>query len=304
MYKKIKITLGVFTAGIMLSGSVALPTQAAGSQSIVFASNRDGNLEIYASERDGNNVRRLTNSTNDDKEPAASPDGKRVVFASTDDPDDFEEALVLLDMRTQQQTQLTSSNKHDYRNPVWSPDGTKIAFTSISTEGPYESCINVMVVQTKQLQKVICAGVWLGNPDWSPDGTKLLYSEFYRPTGGKMYSVQAQTGADKQFIGNGSAAVFSPKGDQIAFSAYDADYISQIFVAKVDGSMARQITTGAEIKTVADWAQDGYITYSGIVLGETPLQVRSIKSDGTGVIALPPKGTSFDLPGNGLLVNS
>jgi len=299
MYKKSKIVLGALMAGVLLIGSLA-PVQAAISPSlIVFASNREGNLEIYAGTRDGSNIRRLTTNTTDDKEPAASPDGTQIVFASTDDENDTEAALTLLDLGTNQQTQLTSSNKIDYRNPAWSPDGTQIAFTSIDTQTTYESCINIMTIKTKQTREVICSPTLFLSPDWSPDGRTLLFYEFSRRTGGKIYTIGVQPGATPQFIRHGSSATFSPQGDYIAFSGYDTTFTDQIFVAKADGSSAHQITTGSEIKTVADWADDDFITYAEFA-GEA-LQVKSIKKDGTGTVTLPHKGSSFELTGKGLL---
>ncbi len=300
MYKKSKIVLGALVASVLLIGSLTLPVRAAPSPpSIVFASNREGNLEIYAGTRDGSNIRRLTTNTTDDKEPAASPDGTRIVFAATDDENDTEAALFLLNLGTNQQTQLTSSNKIDYRNPAWSPDGTQIAFTSIDTQTTFESCITIMTIKTRQTREVTCSPTLLLSPDWSPDGSTLLFYEFNRRTGGKIYTIDTYPGATQQFIRNGSSATFSPQGDYIAFSGRDTTFTDQIFVAKADGSSTHQITTGSEIKTVADWADDDFITYAEFA-GEA-LQVKSIRRDGTGGLALPHKGTSFELTGKGLL---
>ncbi len=296
-----KIILGVVLASVLAIESLTIPVHAAtASPSIVFTSNRDGNLEIYAGTRDGSNVRRLTTNITDDKEPAASPDGTRIVFASTDDENDTEAMLNLLDLRTNQLTQLSSSNKIDYRFPVWSPDGTKIAFTSIDTLTTYETCINIMNINTKQTWKVVCSTTPLLSPDWSPDGTQLIYDEFNRRTGGKIYTIGVQPGAIPQFIRNGSSATFSRQGDYIAFSGYDTTFTEQIFVAKADGSSARQITTGSAIKTVTDWADDDFITYSEFT-GEA-LQVKSMQPNGTGGLVIPHKGASFELPGKGLIL--
>ena len=49
---------------------------------IAFTSQRDGNLEIYAMDADGQNQTRLTNTTSAfrDQEPAFSPDGSEIAF--------------------------------------------------------------------------------------------------------------------------------------------------------------------------------------------------------------------------------
>ncbi|OAN48524.1 hypothetical protein A6A03_08050, partial [Chloroflexus islandicus] len=54
---------------------------------IAFASDRDGNWEIYVMNIDGSNVRRLTNHPATDDAPTWSPDGRQLAFASDRDGD-------------------------------------------------------------------------------------------------------------------------------------------------------------------------------------------------------------------------
>ena len=49
---------------------------------IAFSSNRDGNPEIYVMNRDGSNVRRLTNHPANDITPTWSPSGTQIAFTS------------------------------------------------------------------------------------------------------------------------------------------------------------------------------------------------------------------------------
>ena len=49
---------------------------------IAFSSTRDGNLEIYVMDADGNNLIRLTNHPEHDYQPSWSPDGGRIAFVS------------------------------------------------------------------------------------------------------------------------------------------------------------------------------------------------------------------------------
>ena len=50
---------------------------------IAFSSNRDGNPEIYVMNRDGSNVRRLTNHPANDITPTWSPSGTQIAFTSS-----------------------------------------------------------------------------------------------------------------------------------------------------------------------------------------------------------------------------
>jgi hypothetical protein len=49
---------------------------------VVFASNRDGNMEIYRVNSDGTGLTRLTNDPAADGEPAWSSDGQKIIFVS------------------------------------------------------------------------------------------------------------------------------------------------------------------------------------------------------------------------------
>ena len=49
---------------------------------IVFASNRDGDWDIYSMDVNGNNLVQLTDHPASDHLPACSPDGRRIAFAS------------------------------------------------------------------------------------------------------------------------------------------------------------------------------------------------------------------------------
>ena len=49
---------------------------------IVFASNRDGNWDIYSMDVNGDNLLQLTDHPASDDDPACSPDGRRIAFRS------------------------------------------------------------------------------------------------------------------------------------------------------------------------------------------------------------------------------
>jgi TolB protein len=59
-----------------------LPAWSPDGSRIAFMSNRDGNLEIYVMNKDGSNLRRLTNHPANDTTPTWSPAGNQIAFTS------------------------------------------------------------------------------------------------------------------------------------------------------------------------------------------------------------------------------
>lgn len=76
---------------------------------IAFASDRDGNWEIYVMNSDGSNVRRLTDNPATDDSPTWSPDNQQLAFASDRDGD-FE--IYILNVSDGAVVQQVTQNKH------------------------------------------------------------------------------------------------------------------------------------------------------------------------------------------------
>ncbi len=83
---------------------------------IAFASDRDGNWEIYVMNTDGSNVRRLTDHPANDYAPTWSPDGRQLAFASDRDGD-FE--IYILNVSDGVVTQQVTQNTAQDRWPLW-----------------------------------------------------------------------------------------------------------------------------------------------------------------------------------------
>lgn len=98
----------------------------AGPGKIAFASDRDGNFEVYLMDADGGGQQRLTENPAEDYSPAWSPDGKRLAFVSTRDGN---AEVYVMNADGTGQTRLTNNTASDLR-PAWSPDGTRIAFVT------------------------------------------------------------------------------------------------------------------------------------------------------------------------------
>ena len=69
------------------------PTWSPDGGSLAFASNRNGNWDIFVMRSDGTEIKQLTDSPDADLEPVWSPDGARLAFASN--RDGFFEVLLI-----------------------------------------------------------------------------------------------------------------------------------------------------------------------------------------------------------------
>lgn len=119
----------------------ALPPPQSGSSKIAFASNRDGNAEIYSMNADGCSLSRLTTNDFNDEHPRWSPDGTRILFHSDrDNPETGNADVYVMNTDGSDQTRLTIDVADDSA-AVWSPDGTKIVFQSLRNGQYYQVCV-------------------------------------------------------------------------------------------------------------------------------------------------------------------
>ena len=137
---------------------------------IVFASDRDGDWEIYSMDVNGDNLVQLTNHPTADEYPACSPDGSRIAFRSERGvtPD-----LYVMDSDGNNVIRLT----HDVARASWSPDGTRIAFSSFRFDvGNVE--IYAMDADGNNLKNLTKHKWHDVRPSWSPDGGKMAFASY------------------------------------------------------------------------------------------------------------------------------
>ena len=83
---------------------------------VKFMGTDDGDLEIYVMQRDGSNIRRLTECAGTASSPAWSPDGQRIAYSCG--------GLHVMNADASNQRRVSLDG---YR-PAWSPDGKDIAY--------------------------------------------------------------------------------------------------------------------------------------------------------------------------------
>jgi hypothetical protein len=93
---------------------------------IAFASDRDGDWNIYVMNADGSAPKRVTRSPGVDRNPSWSPDGKRLAFESNRNGD-FD--ICVVGRGGAGERVLVERSGNDLE-PLWSPDGSRLAFVA------------------------------------------------------------------------------------------------------------------------------------------------------------------------------
>ena len=148
-------------AGPAVGGFAAKP-----QGTIVFASNRSGNYELYSIRADGTRLGQLTRSAADETYARFSPDGRRIVF-----------------VREQKGTHdlwlMNADGSHPRRlspygyEPAWSPDSRRIAYTALR---PSRANLSMIFVADLRGRSRILVRGRNQRPTWSPDGTQIAFS--------------------------------------------------------------------------------------------------------------------------------
>ncbi|HUQ19787.1 MAG TPA: hypothetical protein VM099_09265, partial [Gemmatimonadaceae bacterium] len=119
--------------------AVTGPTWSPDDRQIAFSGTRGGITDIFTVDRDGKNLRALTNDLYGDLQPNWSPDGKSIVFATDRGPlTNFENLqiakwqIAIADVPTGRVDVLPNQAGLNL-NPVWAPDGQSVAFISDRT---------------------------------------------------------------------------------------------------------------------------------------------------------------------------
>ncbi|MDE0681315.1 MAG: DPP IV N-terminal domain-containing protein, partial [Candidatus Poribacteria bacterium] len=241
---------------------VANWADAAKSDRISFASNSEGNFDIYVMDTNGENLRLLTNHPADEKDLTWSPDGRFFAYTSNRDGD-FK--IYIMDTRTGEHRRFTNRDEREW-TPAWSPDGKWIAFVSDGDEevllgewGKFKITSNIYKadINGAHLVQLTDKGTNVG-PAWSPDSQQIAFVSYHRGDERKGIYVMNADGRrlrridDKQVqvldgIIQGECA-WSPDGKQIAFSmVVPREDHMHLYVMDVDGKNFRQLTQGTPI---------------------------------------------------------
>jgi len=242
------------------------PLSGSGGGRIAFASNRDGNYEIYAMNADGSEARRLTHNPFQDREPSWSPDGTLLLFQSTRSR---HTDLYVINADGTDERQLTTAGA---ASGDWSPDGQRIAYVS----GEPSMDLYLMGADGTNPARLTDLGEdWaISTPDWSPDGTHIACTLDAWPRGGSEadFSVWVLSLADwtgeplgldrlrplpRTGMGLNDQPAWSPDGARLAYGAAEGNQPA-VYLIDADGTNPRRVPGQALVEdSRPTWSPDG-----------------------------------------------
>ena len=273
---------------------------------LAFASDRSGNYDIYTIDADGSHLRRLTTNAAPERDPAWSPDAKRIAFVRLANPDDSFGEVVVMNADGSGQRDIGSG-----AGPRWSPDGSMIAYHVLAS-GDEVSSIWVMRADGSNKKRIVSSSA---DPAWTADGRSLVFGGLVDGVVNVYRVSVAHPGKPVQLTHSPVFACepdVSPDGASMTYVrivGHDSSAGTQLMRAKVDGDGAAALTHDAGWEFGPSWDPAGtwiaverdpdsdphYFSFlRGNGYGPEPSQIVLVKADGSGQVSLPKTGTYSD----------
>jgi len=187
---------------------------------LFFASDQNGNFDIYFRDLQSSIVVPVTQHPSSQSKPSISPDGRYLVFETKEfDP---EGDLVMLELSPKDWVEeLLKGNRYPDQNfktigkpngdlalpdrimdtdPVWSPDGTELVFVS-ERETPGEGNLYSWKLFSKEGPKRFTSG-GAYQPCFSPDGKSIVYLSYQDNSFGEIYLFEKSTRISSRITNN------------------------------------------------------------------------------------------------------
>jgi serine/threonine protein kinase/roadblock/LC7 domain-containing protein len=205
------------------------PSYSPDGRSVLFSSNRSGNLDLWMSNADGA-VKRVTDDGAEDWDPAFTPDGKKIVWSSGRSGN-LEIWVANADGSAAKQI---SKDGVDAENPTATPDGW-VVYNSFNPKTPGLWKVRLDGTQAKQ---IVTGRTAL--PEVSPDGRYVAYLSQSRTANAEIRVARVEDGQDMGFAIRArgrrrTAAILGrarwmPDGKSIAYLAQNEEGINGVFV--------------------------------------------------------------------------
>ena len=212
----------------------------------------DEKMDIFSANRDGSNLKQLTDALGYDAEAAYSPDGKRIVFCSLRDaypksqlsPKDLKQLEVdpayfgeiyIMNADGSDQIRLTDAPGYD-GGPFFTPDGQHIVWRHFTPDGS-EADIYTMRIDGSNIRRLTDFDSMSWAPYFHPSGAYVIFAsnklgfsnfELYLVDGRGRHNPVRVTSTD----GFDGLPVFSPDGNRLCWTSNrNSQEVSQLYLA-------------------------------------------------------------------------
>ena len=147
-------------------GQNATPSWSPDGKSIVFASRRNGQSDLYAVDVESGDETRLTNTNQDEVDPRWSPAGDKILFQTTRTR--FRQGFVgVLSLETREQAYFPELGGSAHQ-PGWSPDGNSILYLDYrSARAPSSPALTMFSLAAREKEPVVLYRRELELTQWS-----------------------------------------------------------------------------------------------------------------------------------------
>ncbi len=250
------------------------PTIDYAGKRMAFSSTRHNqNPDIYVKAVDGVAVTQLSSDPSSDVQPAFSPDGTKIAFAS-DRTGNWD--IWMISESGGQPVQVTRTPA-DEIHPSWSHDGKQIVYCSLPASGGQWE-LWIADVSGGSSRKFIGYGLF---PEWSPVDNRILYQRA-RERGSQLFSVwmisleNGEPSYPTELAFSGEYAftlpTWSPNGREVAMTSVSesgamlhgqlSGIASDVWLMAGDGRGKMRLTDGHSTNYAPTFAPDGRIFFT------------------------------------------
>ena len=272
-------------------GNAITVIQDQGPAQVVFASNRDGNSEIYRMLPDGRQQRRLTFTSDAfETSPVGSPDGRWIAMVRAEANTPSHLWLMSRDGRNAHPLTFGSATDQD---ATWSADSSQVAFSS-DRDGNWEIyTVRLADGVVTRLTNNPAADL---SPDWSHQNGRLAFQSNRGGANEEIYTMAADGSDVRRLTTNpngDSNPSWSPLGDRLVF--WGTREQQALYTMRADGSNITLLVPQALRPNSPAWSFVGEtIVFSGYRAGSGHSEVFRIEANGSGLVLLTFNEVDFD----------